>query len=229
MNSYFIPNNIIQYFIYSFIICYIIDSLLLFSTGEKGRWFKLHGCYNMLIVGLCFNDIISMISNPSSGFDTVNIFLPGVYSTTIHIYHCIYFKLKCIDYYHHILSVFAPCLIVPFINQSRYVNLYFFILTGLPGGLDYFGLCFYKYNIITKLQQKYISSILNSYIRIPGGIISVTYTILDIKNVSNIQSTISMYIISFIVYFNVTYFGKMAIENYGENIYFNKNLKIKNK
>jgi hypothetical protein len=99
----------------------------------------------------------------------------------------------------------------------------------LPGGLDYFGLCFYKYNIITKLQQKYISSILNSYIRIPGGIISVTYTILDIKNVSNIQSTISMYIISFIVYFNVTYFGKMAIENYGENIYFNKNLKIKNK
>ena len=32
---------------------------------------------------------------------------------------------------------------------------------------------------------------------------------------------------SFIVYTNVTYFGKLAIENYGENIYLNKNLNIK--
>ena len=229
MNSYFIPNNILQYFIYSFILCYLIDSILIFTSGEKARWFKLHGCYNMLIVGLCFDNILSIVSNPNSGFDTVDIFLPGVYSITIHIYHCIYFKLKYMDYYHHILSVFVPCLIVPFINPCKYVNLYFFILTGLPGGLDYFGLCFYKYNIITKLQQKYISSILNAYIRIPGGIISVTYTILDTKNVTNTQSIICMYTMSFIVYFNVIYFGKMAIENYGENIYFNKNLKIKNK
>lgn len=218
--------NIMNYIIYSFFSCLIIDKLLTFFSGENARWFKLHACYNTLIVGLTCNEVIQMIQDPNSGFDEdKNIIMQGVYALMIHVYHCMFFTLKPIDYWHHGISVFIPGLLIPNLNTKVYCSLYFFIGTGLPGGIDYFCLTFYKYGHMSKFKQKKIAAYLNAYIRIPGGIIATLYTILDIKNETNIATIYSMYVMAVLTYLNVTYFGKMAIENYGENIYLNKNLK----
>ena len=39
-----------NYIIYSLLTCFIIDYGLILTTGTKVRWFKLHGCYNMVMV-----------------------------------------------------------------------------------------------------------------------------------------------------------------------------------
>ena len=129
------------------------------------------------------------------------------------------FKLKPIDYWHHSISVFFPIILIPNIPKCRYNCVYYFIGTGLPGGLEYFSLVFNKYDYITRYQQKKISAYLNSYIRMPGGILACSYIYLNSFNINLIRERYCMYMLTFIIYCNVIYFGKMSIENYGENMY----------
>ena len=208
-----------NYIIYSLLTCFIIDYSLILTTGTKVRWFKLHGCYNMVMVGLTIDNILKMIQNPYSGFDIINTDMAAIFALMIHIYHCIMFKLKPIDYWHHSISVFFPIILIPNIPKCRYNCVYYFIGTGLPGGLEYFSLVFNKYHYITRYQQKKISAYLNSYIRMPGGILACAYIYLNSFNIDLMHQRYCMYMLTFIIYSNVTYFGKMSIENYGENMY----------
>tara|TARA_B110000008_G_scaffold279648_1_gene327702 strand:+ start:4501 stop:5175 length:675 start_codon:yes stop_codon:yes gene_type:complete len=206
---------IIKFLILYFIVCYSIDNILIISTGIKARWFKLHACYNMVIVGSTINDVYDILIDPSQGFNH-QIQIHGSAVFILHLYHCIFFKLKPIDYYHHGISVFLPIMLIPSIPY-KFVNLYYFNLCGLPGGIDYFALVLVKYNKMTKTTQKYYSSLTNAYIRIPLGIIACCFNYIAMLNQNNIKPYYSLLIMGFIIYSNVIYFGKLSIENYAEN------------
>tara|TARA_B110000438_G_C15817312_1_gene652560 strand:+ start:2182 stop:2448 length:267 start_codon:yes stop_codon:yes gene_type:complete len=83
-----------------------------------------------------------------------------------------------------------------------------------------------KHNKIESLTQKYYSSLLNTYLRIPGGVVAsfLSYIIATEDVDINISEKYSLYIMSIILFFNCTVFGKMAIENYIEknNVSLNK-------
>jgi len=198
-----------------FIICSLVDNFLVFFSGHNARWFKLHACYNFFIVGLTFDDIYSIILNPSTGFEYKDMRIAFAVFI-LHFYHCIFFKLKPIDYYHHGLSVFFPAVIVPNICY-RFTSIYYFNLCGLPGGIDYLNLVFVKEGYMTKITQKQYSSNLNAYIRIPLGIICCCYNYIGMKNTIDTKIYNSLAIMSFIIYINVVYFGKLAIENHSES------------
>ena len=200
-----------------FVICSIIDNMIIYFSSYNGRWFKLHACYNFFIVGLTFDDIYSIILNPSTGFEYKNIEI-ALAVFTLHFYHCIFFKLKPIDYYHHGLSVFFPIVLVPNICY-RFTSLYYFNLCGLPGGIDYLNLVFVKEGYMKKITQKKYASFLNAYIRIPLGIVCCCYNYIGMKNTIDTKIYTSLAIMSFIIYINVVYFGKLAIENHSETKY----------
>lgn len=200
-----------------FIICYMIDNILIISTGVKARWFKLHACYNTFIVGSTINDVYDILIDPNQGFNS-QIQVNGLAVLTLHIYHSIFFQLKPIDYYHHGISVFLPIMLVPNINY-KFANLYYFNLCGLPGGIDYFALVFVKYNKISKTTQKYYSALTNTYIRIPLGIVACCFNYIAMLNETDTKIYYSLFIMGFIIYTNVLYFGKLSIENYAENKY----------
>ncbi len=208
--------EITNWLIISLIICGFIDLSLIMLSGWKARWFKLHACINSLIVGLTVDNIYMMICDPQCGFEPKMNNIDGIFTVSLHLYHCLFFKLKGIDYYHHGLSVFVPILLVPNIKY-KFNSLYYFTLSGLPGGLDYFALSLVKYDYISKLKEKQISSLLNTYIRMPLGNIAAFYTYTAAVNETDINKLISLGTMAFIIYFNVSYFGKLAIENYGEN------------
>jgi hypothetical protein len=209
---------IIEMCFFAFAICFFIDIILYAQTGPTARWFKLHTCVNSLIVGLTCQNVYTMILNPQSGFDIKNTHTDGIFTVVLHLYHCMFFELKTIDYYHHGLSVFIPVLLVPNINY-RFTSLYYFTLSGLPGGVDYFALTLVKYDYISKLTEKQVSSILNAYIRMPLGTIASFYTYTVATNESNYNKCISLYIMTFLIFANVSYFGKLSIENYGKSKY----------
>ena len=208
--------EMLDYLFFAIIMCGFVDLFLYIITGKKARWFKLHACINALIVGLTYNNVFMIVRNPQCGFDEKTTNIDGIFTVALHIYHCLFFQLKTIDYYHHGLSVFIPILLVPNINY-RFNSLYYFTLSGLPGGLDYFALTMVKYNYIDKLLEKKFSSIINAYVRMPLGTIAAFYTYTAAVNENNIIIFISLNAMSFLVYYNVSYFGKLAIENHGEN------------
>jgi len=211
--NYLIIRSLMLYFT----VCYIIDNILIISTGVKARWFKLHACYNTFIVGSTINDVCDILIDPNQGFNE-QIQINGLAVLILHIYHCIFFDLKPIDYYHHGISVFLPIILVPNIKY-KFASLYYFNLCGLPGGIDYFGLVFVKYNKMKKSTQKYYSSLTNAYIRIPLGIVACCFNYIAMANVTDREVYYSLLIMGLIIYTNVVYFGKLSIENYVENKY----------
>ena len=58
---------------------------------------------------------------------------------------------------------------------------------------------------------------MNTYIRMPLGTIASFYTYTAGINETDIIKRNSLYIMSFLIFCNVSYFGKLSIENYGEN------------
>ncbi len=208
--------NETEMFLIALLLCFFIDMILLLTTGKNARWFKLHACVNSLIVGLTIDNIYMMIKNPQCGFDEKTSHIDGIFTVVLHVYHCLFFKLKTIDYYHHGFSVFIPILLVPNINY-RFNSLYYFTLSGLPGGLDYLALTMVKYDYMDKITEKKVSSLLNSYIRMPLGTIASFYTYTAAVNEKDNIIFSSLSVMCFLIYYNVSYFGKLAIENYGEN------------
>ena len=202
-------------FINTFIYIFLIDNVLTYLFSDIARWFQLHFVINMISVYLTYQNVTKMIMYPLSSFDNYDNNVVISYTGILHVYHNIFFKMKIIDYYHHILSVYIPFLIIYNINR-RITSLYFFIFCGLPGGIEYLMLSLVKHNKIESLTQKHYSSLLNTYLRIPGGIIAsfLSYTIANEDVNINISEKYSLYIISVILFFNCTVFGKMAIENY---------------
>ncbi len=209
--------EILEMIFFALIICGFFDIFLWAMTGSTARWFKLHACINSLIVGLTYNNVCMMISNPQTGFDLKNDHMDGTFTVALHIYHCLFFKLRTIDYYHHSISVFIPILLVPSNINYRFNSLYYFTLSGLPGGLDYVALTLVKYNKINKLTEKKFASLINSYMRMPLGTIAAFYTYTVAVNEQNNIKFISLFIMSFLIFMNVSHFGKIAIENYGES------------
>ena len=199
-------------------VCGCFDFILSITTGKKARWFKLHACMNSFIVGLTYENVYMMIKDPQSGFDENLSNIDGIFTVALHVYHCLFFELKPIDYYHHGISVFVPVLFMPNINY-KFNSLYYFTLSGLPGGLDYLALTFVKFGNLNKTTEKKFSALMNSYIRMPLGTIASFYTYTAAVNETNLQKKVSLSVMCFLIYANVSYFGKLAIENFGEKKY----------
>ena len=193
----------------NFVFICFMDFISVKFTGQIARWFKLHFIINCVVCYLSFNETFEILNNPykseMNSENTNSLWLVFF----LHMYHMLYFKIKRIDYIHHIFSVFL-CTPIAYSLNIKLMSLHYFIGNGLPGGIDYFLLILVKNNIIDSLTEKYYNAWINTFIRIPGGIIAsyITYLNLHISNY-----LIFVMIISFL---NVSLFGKLAIENYIE-------------
>jgi hypothetical protein len=202
---------------FGFLICLFFDCLLYLSSGNQARWFKLHAIINTTIVGLTLDNVSMIFYNPQSGFDEKTFNFDGILTLSLHLYHCVFFKLRPIDYYHHGISVFVPIVLIPHINY-RFNSLYYFTLSGFPGGINYYLLTCVKYKLIDKHTEKYFSACINSYIRMPLGCVATFYTYTAAINETDLQKQFSLGLMAFLIYANVCYFGKLSIENYGANM-----------
>ena len=210
VNNVFLLFSMKSIFAYFFI--YLVDTTIK-RANYNGRWFQLHATINYVISLLTYNDVIDCMYNPTVSRVSLNIHNAGYLALILHIYHCVFFTIRKEDWIHHISSVFivSPiCICFP----TKGMSLFYFFLTGLPGAIDYTMLSFQKNNIISKNYQKKINAHLNIYIRQPGGIIC-SYLIFK----DSIASTINIYtlFLSFVVYFNASFYCKQAVENYGKN------------
>ena len=121
------------------------------------------------------------------------------------------------DIYHHVSSVFL-CFPPSLIYNKKILSLFYFIGTGLPGGIDYLLLTLVKNGQFDYLREKKYNSNINAYIRMPGGAICSFLTLNTALNNPIFLERMCGYFLSFIVFTNTAFFGKMAIENYIERL-----------
>lgn len=188
----------------------LID-LTIKRCNYNGNWFQLHAIINYIIVYLSYSDVLACAIDPGDSNTPVKVHLAGQFAFGLHIYHCVMFKLRLDDWIHHISSVFivAPvCVYYP----TKSLSVFYFFLTGLPGGIDYTMLSLYKNRLITKYKQKQINSYLNAYIRQPGGAIC-SYLLFKDSIVTDATNYATLFL-SLIIYLNSCFYGKQVIENY---------------
>jgi len=188
---------------------------------NKELWFQMHSIVNFIIVYLSYGDVYDCLVNPNYSIKPCSNLLAGSFALMLHVYHSYSYRLTHIDRLHHGISVFlaTPLCIL---YQTKGISMYYFFGTGLPGGIDYLLLSLVKQGKLGALNEKKINSYLNTFIRIPGLVLT-SYLIWkdSINNPSKIL-TYSNKLLSLLVFLNGTIFGKMAIENYKERFIENK-------
>jgi len=216
MNTYQ-PQSLLR-FVSETIVCfigiYILDTLLK-KVNCKTRWFTLHAVANYIIAATTISDIFACIANPSLSSYPMDFYIAGNIACTLHIYHCVFFKLRFEDWMHHIFScfIFMPTCIY---YSSKGMSVFYFFCTGLPGAIDYTALSLVKAGSVVKKRQKCISSSLNAYIRMPGGVFCAGLLFKDgLKIYSTNIAGLELIFLAIMIYGNSCFYGKQAMENYG--------------
>jgi len=222
---YIIPLNILL----TLSISFLSDKVFSFIIKSHSKYFCMHVILNGYICYITFDKTREFLLNPITKYDFYSI--EGIKSASIvigfHLYHILTEKLSLEDKMHHIITVFmtgSTALLKPCGHILAAIN---FFMCGLPGGSDYFLLVLVKYNLITKLTEKYINRWLNLLIRMPGMMLCCWYAILNLyyENITiyndylNITSVILMTI-------NSIYYCNKTVGNYHVRLY-EKTLKQK--
>ena len=198
---------IIQVSFIAFVI-YILD-LSIIRLGYKGRWFQLHTITNAMITYLSYNDTMECFTNPKHSIEPITNYYYLYIILITHLYHCVAFKIRFEDWLHHIISVIIPSpIFILYPNKANSVSCFF--ICGLPGTIDYAMLTLYKNDMITKKTQKMMCAYLNTYIRMPGCIVSVYLLYKD----SIALNSYLLKMLALITYGNACFYGKQSIESY---------------
>jgi len=143
--------------------------------NPKCRYFALHLIANSIAAVAALPDLVrGLTTDPlyvfSGPSDTM---VANSAVCAIHLYHCVVFKLRWDDLFHHLVFVFLLCgLAIPFKQISGVANNFgLFFLSGLPGGIDYFMLVCVCQRLMKKATQKHYYALLNVYIRGPSIVI----------------------------------------------------------
>ena len=138
--------------------------------SPKSRYFCLHTVANVVSAVASFPDVLRVLADPLHAFSGPSAtMLANSAVISIHLYHCLFFKLQPGDLFHHavfvtILSGFA----IPFKHVGGVSNNFgCFFLSGLPGGLNYAMLVLVKEGRMTSLYQKGWDAWINTWLRGP--------------------------------------------------------------
>uniref|UniRef100_A0A6C0AKM5 TLC domain-containing protein n=1 Tax=viral metagenome TaxID=1070528 RepID=A0A6C0AKM5_9ZZZZ len=206
-------NTLPQTILYYIFLISFFDFFLVLLFGNKSRWFQLHCLTNIYICKLVYNDIFSVLNQPTHSLNLLVDRGSAYTCIVLHLYHCFMFPITPMDKFHHCLFVFFGAIPMLLYWKGPFMQLTMFFTCGLPGAIDYFTLCLVKHNYILKLEQKNMSSLINNYLRFPGTIFSTTICYIGyMENITNYHPIFVGYGI-FLIYFNGAYFSKLAIEN----------------
>lgn len=188
------------------------DFLLTKIIGKKARWFQLHAIINIIISIIIGKQTIKLLLSPSiplleySDNDVMALQLV----IGLHSYHIFIETLTLIELWRHICFVVFGVLPILFIYNNEITSVYLFAVCGLPGAIEYTLLTMVKNKQMTSLQQKNINSWINNYIRCPISLYAASLSHINSIHTGN-YNLLDLYII-FLVFFNGTFFNKMAIE-----------------
>jgi hypothetical protein len=138
----------------------------------KTRWFFIHSIVNVVICVCSIPSLFRVVADPYNAMNTAIHAAPSRYpivmTTTLHLYHMLYFTMRRHDLFHHI--AFIPTLGMPncIYNFGELSNLFCFFICGLPGAITYFLLAMQQCNHLKQFDERTITACLNVWCRCPG-------------------------------------------------------------
>ena len=188
------------------------SSLILRQGGSRARWFCLHSIGNAVVAASTAHDLVLCALDHSRSREVAESLMPAGVAFSIHLYHCLAFKLRPEDWCHHFLFVFGVTPLVT-MNPTRGMSVCLFFCTGFPGMLDYWLLTLVKTRRLQKKVQKRAAGLINAYLRMPGGALGGFLLIQD--GVGAGGRGVGAAMLGMAMLGNVCYYGHQAIHNAG--------------
>ena len=120
----------------------VVPLVLRKSLQDKNaRYFLLHAIINTVVVVYSFPDMLRMFLDPLHAFTgPSHTMVSNSAIAAVHLYHVFFFSLNSQDVFHHLTFVVFLCgIAIPYKQVGGALNnVGCFILSGLPGGLDYY-------------------------------------------------------------------------------------------
>ena len=138
----------------------------------------------------------------------------------MHFYHILISKnMGLYDWLHHIVFVGTGVLPGMLYVNSNQLYLHKIACIGIPGIIEYGSLTLYKNNKLTKINQKFINTILYVYFRLPLCILGVTMNYLAYKDgLIKDPLWITLYV-NLLLYVNGVVFTYLTFDSYGRTKY----------
>ena len=156
-----------------------------------------------------------MIIDPYNGYKLNNNNNNNNMVVSMHLYHMLMFSgLNIYDWLHHIVFVGLGVIPGMIYVKSNQIYLHKIACSGIPGIIEYGTLALYKNNRISKINQKYINTLLYVYFRLPLCILGVTmnYMAYNEKLIKD-PLWITLYV-NFLLYLNGTVFTFLTVDSY---------------
>ncbi len=200
---------------------YITDTLLsiwpfLRHGGSRARWFCLHSLGNAVVALGAMKDVSECVLDHSASHAEAGWLMPAGMGFSLHLYHCLAFKLRPEDWSHHLLYVFGVAPLLVF-HPTKATSVCLFFCTGLPGMLDYWLLMLVKLQRLPKRVQKRAAGFLNAYMRMPGGALAASLLIQDGVGVHSTGPGAAA--LGGMMLINSCYYGHQAISSAAKNEY----------
>jgi len=199
---------------------------------EKIRWYLLHVFVNIFVVITSFGSVYLSFKNKYSNLMPINFAetfsidwffgptspLPTLITSSGHLYHMLFFNISNSDIYHHLIFVLS-LVIINFIGDYGFArNIVHFVLSGLPGILEYSIMFFYKLNYLNKKNMRYCITLVHCFLRFPLGFLVFLTFAYQIFLTSHVLNPFLSIIVSFIVLLNVSQYSyeniKSSIRHY---------------
>jgi len=216
----------LKYFFIGNLSCLVFDSiavkLLVFSkfqmTSNSYRWFFIHFIFNFFITIFAYDDIKYCLFNISTCSTNEWFYGDIIYglTTSLHLYHTMFFKLYSSDIIHHVSTVFLSTPLIILYHRYHSAVMAIWFMSGFPGMIDYFLLWLVKMGYLNSITEKKIYVIISVYIRSAGCVACSTLQ-LGVLNIYTQLSYIEIFAISwstFVMYFNGLYYMHDTLANY---------------
>tara|TARA_X000000368_G_scaffold397903_1_gene367461 strand:- start:9985 stop:10641 length:657 start_codon:yes stop_codon:yes gene_type:complete len=205
-------------------IIYVYDKSLCYILGTKARWYQLHCFINFLITIEILPTVLDILIEPKNGYKLLDNDATNNMVLSMHIYHLfISNKIGLYDWLHHIIFVGFGVLPGMLYINSNQLYLHKIACSGIPGVIEYGSLVLYKNNKLSKINQKFINTIMYVYFRLPLCVFGATMNCLAYKNnLIKDPLWITLYV-NFLLYLNGVVFTYLTFDSYGITKYMKTN------
>lgn len=185
---------------------------------QRTRWYILHIFINILTAITSFNGVYYSYKNKYTSLSAIEMAkpyslewfygptspLPILFIGSGHLYHILFFSTTASDVYHHLLFAMTMCTLNMIGNYGFARNIIPFVLSGLPGIIEYIIMTLYKFEYLSKKITRYLVTIMHCLLRFPLSMIITYYLSHQILFNPNVLNPIYTSIVIFLLFLNAT-------------------------
>ena len=208
-----------------------VNRKILNNSKDYGRtrWYLLHIVINILTTITAINGVYLTYLNPYNSLNPITFAkpytldwfigptspLPTLIVVSGHFYHILFFSTTKSDIYHHLTFAGVMGTINMIGDYGIARNIIQFVLSGLPGIIEYTIMSLYKFEYLSKKQMRYSITVMYCLLRFPLGILFAWYFIFQILFNPLVENPIMVSIVSLLVILNSTQY---CVENIRSSI-----------